>query len=85
MDATLDLQKAATQVVEKLDGWGFGAAKMLPNLVVAIIVLTFRASGLCGRTGGARAWFPHLPIWTLARLVAGMSRLMVMTSGLSWP
>ena len=40
MDVTLDLQKAAAQVVDKLNAWGLDAVKMLPNLVVAVIVLT---------------------------------------------
>ena len=39
MDVTLSLQEAAVQVVKKLDSWGLNAVKMLPNLVVAIIVL----------------------------------------------
>ena len=41
MDPTLNLQKAATPVIEKLNGWGLSAVKMLPNLVVALIVLVF--------------------------------------------
>lgn len=82
MDATLDLQKAANQVVDKLNGWGLGAIKMLPNLVVAVIVLTF--SGLLAIVVGrvVRRMVSRIsPYGHVARLMAGMSSLIVIGIG----
>jgi hypothetical protein len=38
-EATLSLQKAVGQLFTKLDGWATLTIKMLPNLVVAVILL----------------------------------------------
>ncbi len=83
MDATLNLQKAATPVIDKLNGWVLNAVKMLPNLAVAIIVLIFSAllAFVVGRL--VRRMVVRLsPYGHVARLAAGMSRLMVMGGGL---
>ena len=71
MDVTLDLQKAATQVVNKLDGWGLNAVKMLPNLVVAIIVLTlFWLMAIVVERGVRRMVYRLSPYMHVARLWA---------------
>lgn len=82
MDATLSIQKAATQVVNKLNGWGLSAVKMLPNLVVALIVLIFfwLLSIVVGRV--VQRMVRRLsPYGHIARLVAQMSRLIVIGGG----
>lgn len=82
MDATLNLQKAAAQVVDKLNGWSLNAIKMLPNLVVAVIVLilswlvAFAVGRLVHRMVVRISPYGHV-----ARLVAQMSRLMVIAGG----
>lgn len=83
MDATLDLQKAATQVVGKLNVWGLGAVKMLPNLVVALIVLAI--SGVLAIVVGRlvrRMVHRISPYGHVAKLVGQMARLMVIGIGL---
>ncbi len=82
MDATLNLQKAATPVIDKLNKWGLSAVKMLPNLVVAVIVLVFSVllAFVVGRV--AHRMVKRIsPYGHVARLVAGMSRLTVMAVG----
>ena len=83
MDATLNLQKAATPVIDKLDKWGLSAVKMLPNLVVAVIVLVFSVllAFVVGRLVH-RMVKRISPYGHVARLIAGMSRLMVIAGGL---
>ena len=83
MDATLDLQKAAAQVVDKLNGWGLNAIKMLPNLVVAVIVLILSVlmAFAVGRVVH-RMVVRISPYGHVARLVAGMSRLTVISGGI---
>jgi small conductance mechanosensitive channel len=82
MDVTLDLQKAATQVVKKLDDWGLNAVKMLPNLVVAVIVLAlsgilaFIVGRLVHRMVVRLSSYGHI-----ANLMAQMSRLVVIGGG----
>jgi small conductance mechanosensitive channel len=83
MDATSNLQRAASSVIDKLNGWVLNAVKMLPNLVVAIIVLLLAAllAFVVGRL--AYRMVERLsPYGHVARLVAGMSRLMVIGGGL---
>jgi small conductance mechanosensitive channel len=82
MDVTWDLQKAATQVVDKLDKWGLNAVKMLPNLVVAVIVLAL--SGILAFVVGRvvqRLVRRISPYGHIANLIAQMSRLMVIGGG----
>jgi small conductance mechanosensitive channel len=82
MDITLDLQKAATQVVKKLDDWGLNAVKMLPNLMVAIIVLIlFWLVALVAARVVRRMVVRISPYGHVARLMAGLSRLTVMAIG----
>ncbi len=82
MDVTLSLQKAAAQVVAKLDSWGLNAVKMLPNLVVAIIVLilSWLMAIVIGR-GVQRMVLRLSPYGHMARLMAGMSRLTIIGIG----
>ena len=83
MDATLNLQKAATPVIDKLNGWVLNAVKMLPNLVVAIIVLILSVllAFVVGRLVH-RMVVRLSPYGHVARLVTGMTRLMVIGGGL---
>ena len=82
MDATLSLQKAASQVVAKLNTWIINAIKMLPNLVVAIFVLAifWFAAVLAGRLV-KRIASRFTPYNNIARLTAGLGRLMVIGVG----
>lgn len=82
MDVTLDLQKAAAQVVDKLNAWGLDAVKMLPNLVVAVIVLTLAwlVAIAVGRLVH-RMVVRLSPYGHVARLMAGMSRLTIIGIG----
>jgi small conductance mechanosensitive channel len=82
MEATSSLEKAASQVVSKLDGWVIGAVKMLPNLVVAIIVLAlfWLAAVVAGRLVN-RMVLRFTPYGHVARLLAGMGRLIVISVG----
>jgi small conductance mechanosensitive channel len=82
MDVTLDLQKAATQVVKKLNGWGLNAINMLPNLVVAFIVLAL--SGILAFGVGRlvhRMVRRVSPYGHVANLIAQLSRLTVIGGG----
>jgi small conductance mechanosensitive channel len=82
MDVTMDLQKAATQVVKKLDEWGLNAVKMLPNLLVAIIVLilfwlmAFVVDRMVRRMVSRISPYGHM-----VNLIAQMSRLIVIAGG----
>jgi len=82
MDATLNLQKAAAPVIDKLNAWGLNAVKMLPNLVVAVIVLIFSVlmAFVVGRVVH-RMVVRISPYGHVARLMAGMSRLIVIAGG----
>jgi small conductance mechanosensitive channel len=82
MDVTWDLQKAATQVVGKLNAWGLSAVKMLPNLVVAVIVLAI--SGILAFVVGRivqRMVRRISPYGHIANLIAQMSRLILISGG----
>ena len=85
MDATLNLQKAATPVIDKLNRWGLNAVKMLPNLVVAVIVLVLSVllAFVVGRVVH-RMVVRISPYGHIARLVASMSRLTVI-AGRGYP
>jgi small conductance mechanosensitive channel len=83
MNPTLSLQKAVAQVIAKLDAWGLSAVKMLPNLVVALIVLTI--SGLVAFVVGRvvhRMVSRMSPYGHIARLMAVMSRLIIVAGGI---
>lgn len=82
MNVTLDLQKAAAQVIDKLNGWGISAAKMLPNLVVAIIVLIFFwLVAIIAERVVRRMVYRISPYGHMAKLMAGLSRLLVVAVG----
>jgi small conductance mechanosensitive channel len=82
MDITVDLQKAATQVVKKLDDWGLNAAKMLPNLVVAVLVLVlFWLISMVVERVVRRMVHRLSPYAHVVKLVAGISRLTVVAIG----
>jgi small conductance mechanosensitive channel len=83
MDASLNLQKAATPVIDKVNGWALNAVKMLPNLMVAIIVLALSVLLAFGVGRLVHRMVVRLsPYGHVARLVAGMSRLTVIGGGL---
>ncbi len=83
IEATLSLQKALAQVVNKLEGWGVLTIKMLPNLVVAIFVLVIivklsrPTAKLVARAVIRVSGYKHI-----ARLTATMTRLAVVTVGI---
>ena len=82
MDVTVDVQKAAGQVVDKLNGWGLGAAKMLPNLVVAVFVLIFFwLVAMVVERVVRRMVYRLSPYGHVVKLAAGLSRLMVFAVG----
>ena len=82
MEATLSLQKAASQVVVKLNTWIIDTVKMLPNLVVAIFVLAifWFAAVLAGRLVD-RLVSRLTPYDNVARLMAGLGRLIIIGVG----
>ena len=82
MEATVSLQKAASQVVAKLDAWVIDGVKMLPNLVVALIVLGmfWFAAVLAGRLVN-RMVSRFTPYGNVASLLAGLGRLMIIGVG----
>ncbi len=82
MDTTMGLQKAASPVIGKLDKWALDAVKMLPNLVVAVIVLAifWLAAVVVGRLVH-RMVARFTPYGHVARLLAGLGRLMVISVG----
>lgn len=82
MDVTVDLQKAATQVVNKLDAWGLNAVKMLPNLVVAAFVLIlFWLMAMVVERVVRRMVYRLSPYAHIVNLIAQMSRLIVIAGG----
>ncbi len=83
MDITFDLQKAATQVVKKLDDWGLNAVKMLPNMIVAIIVLIiFWLVALVVERIVHRMVYRLSPYEHIAKLIAEMSRMTIIAGGI---
>ncbi len=82
MDATLSIQKATTQVIDKLTGWAIAIIKMLPNLVVGTILiiifwfLSVYAARLANRLILRFTGHRHI-----ARLTARMTTLAVITLG----
>ena len=83
MDANLNLQSAVNPVIKKLDGWGIEAIKMLPNLVVALIVLViFWLVGIVVERLVHRMTLRFSPYAHVARLVASLSRLVVIALGI---
>ena len=83
VDTTLSLQHAATQVVKKIDSWVLTAAQMLPNLLVAIIVLAlfWLTAAVAGRLV-KRMVLRFSPYSHIAKLIADISRLAVIAIGI---
>ena len=81
VDTTLT-SRAATQVVKKVDSWVLTAAQMLPNILVAIIVLVlfWLAAMLTGRLV-KRMVLRFSPYSHIAKLIADISRLAVIAIG----
>jgi small conductance mechanosensitive channel len=83
MEAGLGLEKALGQLINKLNGWGTLTIKMLPNLVVAVIILVIIArvsrplAKLVARAVLRVSGYRHI-----ARLSATMTRLVVITVGI---
>ena len=83
MDPGLSLEKALTQLFNKLNGWAILTVKMLPNLVVAVILLVIIVklsrplAKLVARTVMRFSGYRHI-----ARLTATMTRLAVITVGI---
>ena len=83
MDPGLSLEKALAQLINKLNGWATLTIKMLPNLVVAIIVLVIIVklsrpmAKLVARAVMRISGYRHI-----ARLTATMTRLAVITVGI---
>jgi small conductance mechanosensitive channel len=79
----ISLEKALQQLTNKLNGWFTLAVKMLPNLIVAILVLVIIVkvsnplAALVGRTVVRLTRQRHI-----ARLMATMTRLIVITLGI---
>ena len=83
MDATLDLQEAAVQVIKKLNEWGLGAVKMLPNLVVAVIVFViFWLLALAVGRMARRMTLRFSPYGHIANLIGELSRLIIIAGGI---
>lgn len=82
MDTGISFGKAMTQVIKKLDDWGTLTIKMLPNLVVAVIILVIIVklsrpiAKLVARAVMRVSGYRHI-----ARLTATMTRLAVITAG----
>ena len=83
METGLSLAKALTQLLDKLEHWLILTVKMLPNLVVAIIVLVIiiKLSRPIAKLA-ARAVMRFSGYRHIARLTATMTRLAVITVGL---
>ena len=83
MEAGLSLEKALTQLINKLNGWVTLTIKMLPNLVVAVILLVIIVklsrpiAKLVARAVMRLSGYRHI-----ARLTATMTRLVVITIGI---
>ena len=83
MEAGLSLEKALTQLINKLNGWVTLTVKMLPNLVVAVILLVIIVklsrpmAKLVARAvkqkrdirSGLHTGFPIIPALNIARKV----------------
>ncbi len=83
MEATLNLEKALTQVVNKLNGWVIATFKMLPNLVVAIMVIVlFWILARITQRFSERAIRRVSRHTHVARLLATITRLAVIAIGL---
>jgi len=82
-DATLSLQRAAAQVVKKIDSWVLTAAQMLPNVLVALIVLVlfWLAAMATGRLV-KRMVLRFSPYSHVAKLIADLCRLAVVAAGI---
>ncbi len=82
-EATTSVQKAVEQVINKVDSWAVLTVKMLPNLVVAVIVLVIiiklshPIAKLVARAVLRVSGYRHM-----ARLMATMTRLAVITLGI---
>jgi small conductance mechanosensitive channel len=82
MEANLEWKSAATPVIKKLNSWGIESIRMVPNLVVAIIVLViFWLLGIVVERLAHRMTARLSPYGHVARLVAGLSRLLVIAIG----
>ena len=82
MDATLNLQEAAVQVVKKLNEWGLSAVKMLPNLVVAVIVFViFWLLAIAVGRMARRMTSRFSPYAHIANLIGELSRLIIIAAG----
>jgi small conductance mechanosensitive channel len=83
MNPSFTLNKAVGSLIDKLTGWAILFIKMLPNLVVAIIVLVIisKASQPIARLVG-RAVVRLTGHRHIARLMATMSRLAVIAVGI---
>jgi small conductance mechanosensitive channel len=81
--ATLSLQKALAQVINKLEGWGVLTVKMLPNLVVAIatIVICWVLSAYAARLAN-RLIFRFTGYRHIARLLARLTTLAIIGLGI---
>ena len=84
MDTTLNLQRAAqSEVVKKIDSWVLTVAQMLPNLVVAIIVLVlFWLAAMVAGWLVKRMVLRFSPYCDVAKLIADISRLAVIAIGI---
>lgn len=82
IESTLTMKEAAGQVIKKLDSWALTTVKMLPNLVVALIVLV-----IFWLLSFALEKMVHRAIYRLSRNVhitnffASMTRLAVIILG----
>jgi small conductance mechanosensitive channel len=83
LQAGLNIQKAVTQLIEKLNGWLTLTVKMLPNLIVAIfaLVIIIRLSHPVARLVG-RATMRLTRQRHIARLLATMTRLLIIALGI---
>jgi len=83
MDPGISLQKAVAQLISKLNGWFTYTVKMLPNLVVAIfaLVIIIKLSHPVARLVG-RATMRLTRQRHIARLMAAMTRLIIMALGI---
>ena len=83
MEAGLSLEKALAQLINKLQSWLTVGIKMLPNMVVAFIVLAIiiRLSRPLAKLV-ARAIIRFSGYKHMARLTATMTRLAIITIGI---
>jgi small conductance mechanosensitive channel len=83
MEASFNLANAIAPVIKKLNSWGVDTIKMLPNLVVAIIVLViFWLVGMVVARLVHRMSLRFTPYIHIARLMASLSRLAVIAIGI---